>query len=294
VPTNPSVVKTATLNVDAKQFFDRLQRDAEQDGGFLDFGGTNFDGHVNAGSDIYWESKVIILPSPNPELTIAPDGTITRLINVVVKDDLGTTYSLSQQIGLGRTIAVQDIINGGNGTVNFNTNNPGSQNGMGIPTDNIWGNAMVLQVQHTWDYVHLDNQSDRAMVVHQINVVNLTAATTVNVNVTNMPLNTGDSDGHSLQESPPNIDTFEFIIVHTFPATQVRVRNLLPGGSGGSPTLTLDGPIYNPIGTTTIINELSDILAGGSLGIGITTNILYMRADNGSIGCETGDANCSS
>ena len=39
------------------------------------------------------------------------------------------------------------------------------------PNSDIWGNSGLFEIQRTWDFVLLENSSDRNMVVNHIDVV---------------------------------------------------------------------------------------------------------------------------
>ena len=128
--------------------------------------------------------------------------------------------------------------------------------------------------------------------MHAIDVVNLGAGAVVTVDVQHIPGPTGET---SQTETSPGT-TFEFDIQHTFPPTLVQIENLQPGGIGAS-TITLDGTITNPIGTTQIENERGSILNGpDNPGHYVLTNILEIDADaagadQGSVGSLSGTRN---
>ena len=72
----------------------------------------------------------------------------------------------------------------------------------------------------------------------------------------------------------------EFDVVHSFESTEIEIKNL---ATSGSPDITLNGAIENPIGSTTILNQRGDIVAAGSQTI-VQTNTLDLDAPQGSIG----------
>src|SRR5262249_33115950 len=155
--------------------------------GFLDFGnGGDGQPHPNYTRTIFWESTVYLLPSPNPELVVNSAGVITTLTNVTVHDctpggSCSGPLSVGDPIATGDTISVDDIINSNSAQVLFEANTGVIGGTQANNNSLIWGNDGLFQIQHTWDYVKLLNNSDRPMVVHNINVVNLTAAATVTI-----------------------------------------------------------------------------------------------------------------
>ena len=292
-----SHIETSGLNVIANQDVTFFHTDCPNSGGFLDFGnGGDCNSSPGMTRSIYWESSVVLLASPNPELTVDSSGRITRLVNVTVHDCNGGScsgpLSLGQTIASGDTIAVDDILNNQSAQVLFEANNLGSVDGQGTPAGNIWGASGLFQLQHTWDFVKLLNSSDRALLVHAIDVVNLGAGAVVTVDVQHIPGPTGET---SQTETAPGT-TFEFDIQHTFPPTLVQIEGLQPGAVSTS-TITLDGTITNPIGTTQIENERGSILNGpDNPGHYVLTNILEIDADAagadpGSVGSLSGTRN---
>src|SRR5262249_15696749 len=150
---NDSVIKTSDLTVDANQYITRFdQRRNPHGGAFVshDRGGAT---HENAKREIFWESTVIMLGEPNPELTVDENGKITKLVNVSVKDENGTSYGLGDTIQ-GNRIEVGDIQYDSSGVARFRENHlANSDDGQ------IWGNAGLFDYQETWDYVRIFNYS---------------------------------------------------------------------------------------------------------------------------------------
>ena len=63
-----------------------------------------------------------MLGEANPELVVDETGTIVKLVNVVVTDELGTVYGLGSTIPTGRQIWVGDLRNDRAGIVRFRAN----------------------------------------------------------------------------------------------------------------------------------------------------------------------------
>ena len=99
--------------------------------------------------------------------------------------------------------------------------------GEDTPLGEIWGNAGLFEIQHTWDYVRITNYSTRNLVTNLIDVVD--GGAVVDVRVDNIPGPTGSpGDGTSIDEDTVPGETFELDFDHTFPETQVEIQNLNP------------------------------------------------------------------
>ena len=141
-----SIIRTAALDVEVQQNLGSWNRHTDRDGAAFDGGGEHGSTTNNAGRVIM--DAQVYLHAPDPELVVDQTGTITKLRGVVVKDDLGTTYSLGQTIAAGRIIEVQDIVNNGGATVVFNANVPATEDGHGAPASSITGSARTFTVEH--------------------------------------------------------------------------------------------------------------------------------------------------
>src|SRR5262249_13010746 len=67
---NESFIKTADLTVDSNQYINRFDHPEHAHGGAFVGHDEDGDRHKEAKRQIYWESTVIMLGEPNPELTV--------------------------------------------------------------------------------------------------------------------------------------------------------------------------------------------------------------------------------
>ncbi len=287
---NEAMIWTARLDVDAKQVVDQYDRSPSRDGAAFDSGENESNGDPDFRRHIYWEATVTMLGEPNPVLTIDESGKIVAKVNVELENgrQLGYTYGASEDI------EVLDIDYDESTSAEFFANIAGTWDddddryeldGEAVPEGQIWGNAGLFVLQHTWDSVQLTNYSSRNMITHLIDVVD-NSGVIIDVNVQNVPGGT-DSPGNnvSLSESTLGGATFEFDLEHDFPETQVEIQNLHAPGTGAGPNITLDGNIENPIGRTFVHNDWGDIRAGSDTATEIIrTNTLELDADLGNVG----------
>ena len=117
-----SVLSTWDLEVNADQFGIGYGFDVEQNADFIDIGGISLNGQSNYGRDIYWESTVYLAPSPNPEVTVNSNGTVTKLVNASLTDQFGNPYFVGSTFAAGRIIEVGDLVDSGSGIANFAAN----------------------------------------------------------------------------------------------------------------------------------------------------------------------------
>ncbi len=291
-----STIKTSDLTVETNQNVVNFNANAPNSGGFLDFGNggdTNYTTNLNR--DIFWETRVIMLGEPNPELDVDANGNITKIVNVTVSDSNGDTYSDNpftdtHTVGqlVGTTFTVDDIIYDHGAQARFLANN--LSNVSGAPGGNVWGDLGDFEFQQTWDYVKLLNASPLNMVVNAIDVVDTANSPLIDIRVDNI-----QDDGADVTYSSSSPDpgmpgsTFDFNIKYTFPPTLVLIKNTIPFSGVTGPYIQLNSYIENPIGTTDIENSAGDIKAGGpphpSTAI-IRTNVLVLNAPQGSIGAR--------
>ena len=83
-----------------------LRQDADAHGGALRRPSRAEPGDFDADRRIFWESTVIMLGEPNPMLVVDASGTITKLVNVIVTDELGTVVRRSTATDPGRTAQI--------------------------------------------------------------------------------------------------------------------------------------------------------------------------------------------
>ncbi|HEX5858517.1 MAG TPA: hypothetical protein VFY91_10470, partial [Microbacterium sp.] len=253
-------VTIRTARLDVKALHEELNIDgaASTGGGFIDFGGSDDGQTVNAVRTIFWEADVI-LHAANPTLIVDAAGRITKLYAVTVRDELNNLYGLGDVIPAGRTIVVADIINSGGGVATFFAN-------VVSPDSVLTGTLGSFRVQNTFDFVRLHNFSSRHMQVNAIQVANL-----ANVGAT-VNLQLDDSVAFRFSIRPP-----------LFLPTEVDITNF---DGPGTPDLILNGLIDNPIGSTRVVNQHGDILAGPA-GPRIRTNTAVLMANAGTIGVLT-------
>ena len=143
---NDALLRTAELEVNALQNNFSSDSSARRSGAWIDTGDrSESDGPKNALREIYWESHVIMLGEPNPELEVDASGKIVKMTNVT----LATGETLGQTIA-GSEINVNDLIYDKLAKVTFYANDLS-----GAPDGQIWGNDGLFEIQHTWDYVRL-------------------------------------------------------------------------------------------------------------------------------------------
>ncbi len=195
----------------------------------------------------------VLLTSGRAVLIIAADGSI-------VEQD-GVTFTQTPT-----AINVNPIINDHPGTAAFKTsdlpNNP-----LGIVQSLTTASATPLKMtfRETLDEVHIENHSNKTLNISSIAVVNTTKQPEVKI-----------STGRDQTVLPNNtvIDNFGFSIAQSFAPTQIDLLQQ----TGSSKNVSINGTIDNPIGTTQIVAQGSNVVAGaGSL---IRTNKLVVAAGN--------------
>ncbi|HZM79421.1 MAG TPA: hypothetical protein VFC19_27135, partial [Candidatus Limnocylindrales bacterium] len=287
-----AAITTSDLSVSSTQAVTRFQRIPAKDEAFFDSGGSGVGGSYTPNRYIFWEATVNLLGEANPELEIDRTGRIVKMVNIAARDETGVSYRLGQIIA-GNQIRVQPIAyDESNGRVRLFANDPGPLNDLNRvvtpPASVIWGNAAVFAAQGTFGFVRITNYSPKTLITGPINVVNL-GDSRVQIDVIadqiRGPVATPPF-GVSLDEDIPGV-TFEFDIRHTFPATQVEIRNLQPNPAVAFSAVVINGAIENPVGRTYVKNERGDIVSGITLTGGsylIRTNILELDADFGYVG----------
>ncbi|MGH3371135.1 MAG: hypothetical protein ACRDPR_14165, partial [Nocardioidaceae bacterium] len=287
------MIRTTDLTVEAVQDVTRYDRSADSDDAVFDGGSEDEEGTFDPKRQIFWESRVIMIGEPNPELVVDSAGVIRTKSNVVVysRDAAGNLYTdaaddmngnvgyeLDDQIPDGHVIVVDDIIYDGGGIARFRANcmdkdhdgcigasNTDDKSG---PSGEIWGNAGEFEFQGSWDFVRLINNSGHQLEVNLIDVVDAegTPLITISVDVVHGPTSS-PVNGWSLNLDDDGVDedrpghTFEFDIIRLFRPTLVEIRNVQPGDVDAS-NVVLEGDIENPIGTTLIENDRGNTLQG--------------------------------
>ena len=296
-----SVLKTHDLEVVSDSPYPGFGYHAHQDGGWFDVGGVSVNASANFARNIFWESTVYLLYSPNPVLTVNAAGTIVQDVNVGVTDQFSNPYFLGDTLPVGRVIEVGDLVYGGMPIANFNANDlvqfTSDLAGHPVtppPIGHVWGNNGHFIVQEAWDSVTITNYSSRELDTHLIEVANLApieATITITAEDIPGPTNSPPNDV-TLPENPPGGVTIEFDLDHIWPATLIVIQNLQPGGIPPS-NVILDGTIYNPIGTVLVRNDRGNIFFGSDVikanGF-VMTNRAFFDAPLGSIGSA---ATCS-
>ena len=180
-----ATITTASLLVEAQQYVDRYDRDPSHDGGLFDDGDDESNGDYQPLRRIFFESTVIMLGEPNPELEVDASGKITKITNVVVHDENGNVYDdddAGAQIQGGRII-VQDIVFDDGADAHFFANDPSDFDDETSPDGEIWGNAANFKLQQTWDYVRIVNYSPKQLETNLIDTVNTDDPPTIEIEV---------------------------------------------------------------------------------------------------------------
>ena len=185
--------------------------------------------------EILFDSDVVLLPGPQPELVIDASREVVTARNVTVNGGFGEGYIVP-----GNDVFVDDIINNDPGRANFETNDLGGDR-PGIITDFAGVPGIgTITVQHTFEEVTILNDSDVNLVIRNINPI--------------------DRDGIPRPEvsiSTVDID-YEFNIEHSFQSTLITIENF-QSGNNFIPAIYLTQVIDNPIGTTSITNHAGSI-----------------------------------
>ncbi len=272
------LLKTKRLDVDTLDFDISNSRDRNPGGAYIGPARRGGDFKTDLSRDIFWESHVILLGEPNPELLIGADGRIDRITNV---DILGMTgESVGTDLSALDEIEIADLVYDAGGSAEFYANDVGGS------TSQIWGNHALFEVQRTWDFVNIVNASDHDLRINLVDPVATftdTGAPTVDVRVDRIfDANPETPDNQSLLPDTPG-NTFEFDILNRFARTVVEIRQQPSGVVDRN--LILDGRIDNPIGTILLENERGDIITDIDDDVEvIRANAFYANADSGSLG----------
>ncbi|MEE4314510.1 MAG: Calx-beta domain-containing protein [Desulfofustis sp.] len=202
--------------------------------------------------DFFWESHVILLGEPNPELEIAADGSIAKLTNI---EFLGVNAgkNVDQQLVAyngNNQVILDDIVYDQAGKLTFYANAVGD-------ASRIWGNHGLVESQRSWDSVTITNYSDFDLVVNHIDTLDGSAVVDIKVETIYGDDGSDANNNTSLNPDTPG-STFEFDLNLKYPQTDVVIQNLAAGGADNSDIILFRG-IENSIGHTTILNERGNI-----------------------------------
>ena len=258
----------------------------------------------DARREIYWETTVIMLGEPNPELIVDASGKITKLVNVTVKDEIGNSYGLDATIpGNARSRSATSSTTRAASRASAPTSRPSARR-----SSEIWGNAGLFDFQETWDYVQIFNSStedarhapDRRRQRRQQRRSSRSPSTT------SPARSTARRTTESIGETRSSGSHVRVRHQAQLRPTLVEIRNLQPGAIAAS-NIVLDGParrrrttgeatdvtIENPIGTTIVDNRARqhrrqlarrEPLLLEPAFLLLRTNILTLNADGGSVG----------
>jgi hypothetical protein len=202
---------------------------------------------------IDWDSNVIILSGPSPDLLIDANGNIVRAINVSVNG--------GQKTGtVSGPITVDPIINNDRGQALFQADHSGSSVvSTSLPT------GPLFTFRETFQTVSLVNQSPWSLIVKDINVVDET------------PL----VPGNQVTLDANNVAGFQFSVNHDFKPTTITVQDTGTGLTF-NPSIIFAGTVNNPIGITQISNAHGNIYSS-LFGI-VRTDGFAIAAPGGNIG----------
>ncbi|MBK8017635.1 MAG: right-handed parallel beta-helix repeat-containing protein [Betaproteobacteria bacterium] len=190
--------------------------------------------------DIDWDSNVVLLSGPSPNLIVGPDGRIVKAINVSVAG-VGSAIGSFVDPDANGNFFVDPIINDNDrGQALFRANDA-STNGT---IETALANGPLFTFRETYQKVDILNQSALDMNIQDIEVVNtflVSAQDEVIIEV-------------------DRVNAFEFDVNHDFKPTPITISNTIET-NGTSPDITFFGVVNNPIGMTNVFNARGDILS---------------------------------
>ncbi|WP_201742286.1 hypothetical protein [Mangrovicoccus ximenensis] len=266
-----SVIKTARLDVQSLIDVIRFDRDPTRDGAAFDSGNTSQGGYATFQREIFWESTVKMLGEPNPLLIVDDTGKILQLRNI---EFLGGNAGKEVGQTLTGEIELADIVYDTTGSAEFLATGGQSFDGLSTPTDQIWGNAGLFEIQRSWDSVYIENASALDLLVNRIDtlldgsdVLEDDDPADIEIKVTSVPgpvdnpaddisLDTVANNGQGEDDGV----TFEFNVLNNWVRPLVDILNVIDDDPTGS-DIYLNGWIENPIGITTVRNERGSILS---------------------------------
>ncbi len=211
--------------------------------------------------NIHWNADVVLKGAPSPTLIVEANGatgaTVTTAVGVTIQDTDGSNPFDSGTMGnvAAPTIIVNPIVNDAAfGDILFE-----------IPrridigdTGTIDGNLGSFTVLRGFDEVRLENKSNKPMTIGPISVLNMRAPEIV----VNAPISS----------------TLSFPVFQDFGDTHIDIAN---SSKSGSPLLTLNGLISNPVGETEITS--AGALQRASAGK-ILSNVVELQTLGGNVG----------
>ena len=206
---------------------------------------------------VEWNSNVIILSGPNPDLFIDANGNIVRAINVSVNGGQKTGQVFNH-------ISVDPIINNNRGQVLFQADNSGNST---IATSLSKGPLVTFR--ETYDSVSLFNESGGDLEINNIQVFN------------NTPL----EPGNQVTLDANTVSGFQFSVNHDFKPTTIDISEVGPG-QDRSPSTIIEGTVNNPIGVTYISDYYGNIYSYNSSGVIITDYFYFNAADDIGLGSD--------
>jgi hypothetical protein len=210
---------------------------------------------------IDWDSDVILLSGPSPDLLIDPTGQIVKAVNVSVNG--------GQKSGrVSGVVSVDPIINNQRGQALFQSDRDNSVVATSLPK------GPLFTFRETYPTVSLVSQIvnqklDKGLILNDIDVIDAT------------PL----SAGNQVTLDARNVGGFQFSVNHDFKPTTIKVWN----AEGG---IRVAGTVNNPIGITRVTTSHGDILSlrtpsttfDGDIIGRIRTDSFAIQALDGSLG----------
>jgi hypothetical protein len=244
-----SKIETQNLYVEA-DVNANFTRVASRSGGIFDVGkAKEFGGDPQHIREINFNSDITFLSTPAPQLTISADGSITRQVNVRLKQNTGST------------VEVDDINMGGGGAATFVIERRDVARSEGV----IKGNPRTTYPsQESFRTIDLLNLSNKTFIINDVYAIGAGSSPNIDIRVER------------------KLDWFASPSVSQGSAEVINPTVVNIGNYGNS-DLILQGRIYNPHHVTQIINTQGNILSRTTNQV-IETRNLEITANNGSIG----------
>ncbi len=174
---------------------------------------------------IHWSSDVVIYSGPDPYLLVGPGGDVVTSVNIRVNGV--DNPAPGDALGAHPYIEVEDLRNHMTGDI-WMQSAGGTIDGGAYVGGHYWG---TFTFRDNWHTVTILNESDRQLVIDDIDVINRTANPVVT------EYTSPHNDGHA-----------KFAIVRQVDPSLVTITNSHTSG----PDLLINGTILNPIGETDI------------------------------------------